>query len=40
MDKLADLIDKNQFEEWRMKEGGGDIEAEIGNNSHFMFLKE
>ena len=29
-----------KFEEWRMKEGGGDIQDKVGGSSHFIFVKK
>lgn len=40
LEKIKTIIKEGNFEEWRMKYGGGDIEQTLGVSSHFVFIKE
>ena len=40
LEKIKAIIKEGNFEEWRMKHGGGDIEQTLGVSSHFVFIKE
>ena len=39
LEKIKTIIKDGNFEEWRMKYGGGDIEQTLGVSTHFVFIK-
>ena len=40
LEKIKAIIKEGNFEEWRMKHGGGDVEQTLGVCSHFVFIKD